>query len=110
VRVDVHAGAGQDVEVQSVVEQEQRTSTGYKRSFLTEDEWIRGLDAAVGQDSRAQVEAWVRALVEELDLEADFKSYALMLKIPDPAGEKPGASVLAIGREGTVYNPDHLLR
>jgi hypothetical protein len=31
-----------------------------------------------------------------------------MLKIPDPEGERPGASVLGFHKNGTIYNTGHL--
>ena len=43
-----------------------------------------------------------------MDLEKDIKSAAIILKVPDPSGEKPGASLLSIERQGRIYNNKYL--
>jgi hypothetical protein len=43
-----------------------------------------------------------------LGLEPEFKAAALMLKLPDPSGEKPGVSLLALERQGRIYNTAHM--
>jgi hypothetical protein len=43
-----------------------------------------------------------------LGLELEFKAAALMLKIPHPSGEKNGVSLLAIERQGRIYNTSHM--
>jgi hypothetical protein len=53
---------------------------------------------------REKVEQFYQDLVSKLNLEKDFKSAALVLKVPDPTGEKPGASILSIERQGRIYN------
>lgn len=37
-----------------------------------------------------------------------FDTFAMVLKVPDPTGEKPGASILSIERQGRIYNNRYL--
>jgi hypothetical protein len=41
-------------------------------------------------------------------LEPEFKAAALMLKVPHPDGDGLGASVLALEKQGRIYNTKHM--
>jgi len=47
-------------------------------------------------------------LIKEYALEPDFKAAALMLKVPHPDGDGLGASILALEKQGRVYNTRHM--
>lgn len=79
------------------------------RSTLTEEKLLSQIKDVAGPKVAEQIHHFYEGLIERLELEPDFKSAALMLKIPDPDEQKPGASVLAIHREGRAYNP-HFMR
>jgi hypothetical protein len=54
------------------------------------------------------MQAFYGDLVKSFELEPEFKSAAVMLKVPDTVEGRPGVSVLAMEREGRVYNPKFL--
>lgn len=108
VRIDVATElAGKVVAVPvDVQEAASPRAAGPVRVNLDEDALLRSVEAAVGPGVRKQFEAAYNDLIESFGLEADFRAAALMLKVPDPEGEKTGASVIAFHKHGTVYNPD----
>jgi hypothetical protein len=108
--VKVEAPADSNLKIRSVVEDEKPVKTGYKRSTLTEEELVADLEKAIGEEKTARVKYFYDDLLENLELEGLFRAAALMIKIPDPANEKPGASLLAIERNGGIYNPRFLLK
>ena len=108
VRIEPSEGLEDLLRIESVAEVAPKAGSGKRRVNLTQDDFIAALDEAVGHDLRQTIEEFYTGLVMDLRLETDFKAAAVMLKIPDPAGEKPGASVLGIEREVRVYNSDHL--
>ena len=92
-----------------MVSDEEQPDHRYLRTNLSEEDFFKALDASVGVSVREKAEEFYRSLSTELDLEPDFKAAAMMLKVPDPKGEKPGVSVLAIERQGRIYNTKHML-
>jgi len=109
VRIDYSPEIESSLKISSVVEEHDISKTSYKRTNLTEDEFLIGLDQSIGASKREQVKNFYDNLVDKLELEAEFGSATLMIKIPDPTNENPGASVLAIVREGKIYNPKYML-
>jgi hypothetical protein len=77
-----------------------------KRITLSEDDLYDALVQSVGQKEADRVRRFIDE-VGESGIEPDFKSAAVMLKVPDPHGEGLGASLLAIEKSGRVYNPRH---
>lgn len=77
------------------------------RVDLNEDEFLRSVEASVGPEMRQKIEAAYNELIASFGLEPDFKAAGLMLKIPHPEGERPGASVFAFQKNGKVYNSGH---
>jgi hypothetical protein len=108
VRIEVASELNGHIQVKSLVSTEQKSSSGYVRTILNEEEFLNALDTSVGNSVREKIEQFYRNLSEELELELDFKSATMSIKIPDPAGEKPGVSVLAIERQGRIYNTKHM--
>lgn len=77
-----------------------------KRNTLSEDDLYDSLVQSVGPNEADRVRRFIDE-VGESGIEPDFKSAAVMLKVPDPNGEGVGASLLAIEKAGWVYNPRH---
>lgn len=108
VRVELAPELEKQLLIRSVASNEEDTRTGYVRTILSEEDFLRELDKSVGTSIREKVEQFYQSFVSELGLEKDFKSAALILKVPDPSGEKPGASLLSIERQGRIYNNRYL--
>ncbi len=107
VRIELDAALAGQTKITSVIEPEpDNRAPATKRPTLTEDELYGALVTAVGQEDTESVRRFIEG-VSALGIEADFRSKAVMLKIPDPSGEAPGASLLAIEKFGRVYNPNH---
>ena len=106
VRIELDEALAGQARIASVVETHDSGHPVPKRITLTEEELYDGLVKAVGQGDTDCVRRFI-AEVCELGIESDFKSAAVMLKLPDPGGESREASLLAIERSGRVYNPDH---
>ena len=107
VRIEVAPELEEKAVIKSAAK-EKETRIGYIRMSLTEDDLLKYLDESVGVAVREKVEDFYHRLCEDLGLESEFKAAALMLKIPDPSGEKPGVSLFAIERQGRVYNTSHM--
>ena len=106
VRIELDSALAGKTKVTSVIEQDERAPPNKKRVTLTEDELYGALVTAVGQEDTDSVQRFIEE-VAQYGIESDFKSKAVMLKVPDPSGEGLGASLLAIEKSGRVYNPDH---
>ena len=63
-----------------------------KRSTLSEDELYGALIESVGAETAERVREFVET-ISEVGIVPEFKSAAVMLKVPDPAGEALGASL-----------------
>jgi hypothetical protein len=71
---------------------------------LSEEEFLLAVEKSVGGEVRDKIKAFYDDLVESFSLEPDFKAATLMLKVPDPHEEHTGASVMAIEKQGRIYN------
>jgi hypothetical protein len=109
VRVELDSNLEKQLKVKSVVSDEEHPDKQPVRTNLSEEDFITALDNSVGIAVREKVEQFYRSLADELGLESDFKAAAMMLKVPDPRGEKLGVSVLAIERQGRIYNTTHMI-
>lgn len=110
VRIELEEGIAENLKVQSVVPEsraKERTSSG-RRANLTEDEFYNELDSAIGVPLRQRIELFCQELVEDSELEIDVKSAQLVLKVADPSGKKPSASLISIHRLGRMYNSAHM--
>jgi hypothetical protein len=108
VRIEMAPELEGKLQIKSMVSDEEPSVRGYVRNNLNEDDFLTALDDSVGVEIREKVERFYGDLIADLELEPDFKSATLMLKVPDPTGEKPGVSVLAIERQGRIYNSKHM--
>jgi hypothetical protein len=109
VRIELAQELEQKATIKSAVKETER-GKGYTRINLSEDDFLKNLDEAVGVAVRERVEDFYGRLTTDLDLEPEFKAAALMLKMPHPSGEKNGVSLLAIERQGRIYNTSHMRR
>jgi hypothetical protein len=105
VRIELADSLAGQLRVTSVVQEPTKRPQG-KRSTLNEDDLYDALVRSVGSEATDSVRQLVDN-VSEMGIVPDFKSAAVMLKVPDPTGEALGASLLAIEKSGRVYNPDH---
>ncbi|GIW99934.1 MAG: hypothetical protein KatS3mg111_3267 [Pirellulaceae bacterium] len=109
VRVDVAEPLQEQVVVTPVVEPPQEVERK-SRVSLTEEEFLDAVEQAAGRECRQRMFEFYTDLVESFGLEPVFKAAAVMLKVPHPDGEEVGASVLALEKQGRIYNTEHLLR
>jgi len=108
VRVELSPEVEEKLVIKSVVSDEDNATSGYIRTILSEEEFLNELNKSIGPSMREKVEQLYSKLCADLDLEKSFKSAALIIKVPDPSGDKPGASLLSIERQGRIYNNEYL--
>jgi hypothetical protein len=78
---------------------------GTRAPNLSEAQFLLAVEESVGGKVRDKIKAFYDDLVESFSLELDFKAANLMLKVSDPHDEeRTGASVIAISKEGRIYN------
>jgi len=77
-------------------------------SSLTEEDFLEAIERSVGRECRDQIKKFYAKFAESLELE--FKKATLMLKVPHPDEDGLSASVLAIRKDGQIYNPKHLTK
>ena len=107
VRVDFAKGLERQLIVKPVFE-EDINKKRKKREYISEDEFFIDLEHSVGSKLRQKTETFYNELIDEFALEPDFKIAAIMLKVPDPNGEKPSVSIMAIEKLGRIYNTQHI--
>lgn len=78
------------------------------RANLSSEDFFRSVEREAGIGVQNQIEEAINDLVQSFGLETDFKAASVMLKLPDPAGEAPGASLIAFEKNGRVYNAAHM--
>jgi hypothetical protein len=66
------------------------------------------VEKSVGYQRRDEIKAFYDDLTKSFELEPEFKAAALMLKVPDTSGEHSGVSVLALEKQGRIYNTNHM--
>jgi hypothetical protein len=104
VKIDVAEGLQTQISVQPIVEDKPSDQVKKRRTTLTEEDFWKSLEHHIGYELRKKVEAFYNDLIDTYGLEPLFRSAAMMLKIPDPYGEKQGISVFALERAGRVIN------
>ena len=107
VRVDFATGLEKQLKVIPIIEPT-LDGRAKKREMLSEDEFFSDLETIIGPELRKKTESFYNDLINNIGLEPDFKSAAVMLKIPDPNDEKPSASVIAIEKRGRILNTRYL--
>lgn len=108
VRIELDEALAGQARITSVIKEDRNdvTKATKKRITMSEDDLYDALAKAVGQKNTDRVRRFIDE-VGESGIEPDFKSTAVMLKVPDPNGETFGASLLAIVKSGKIFNPDH---
>jgi len=109
VRIDISEALKGKIDVVSVVEPDPVVDPKGKRRTLSEDSLFTQLAEYLNQKELEKLQRFIHDLYD-MGIEPEFKSAALMLKVPDPTEESVGISLMAIEREGRVYNPDHAYR
>lgn len=107
VRIEVAEDLKHALTVTPAVEPAGKTAIR-RRPSLAEDEFYDAVEDAAGRPLRIAMELFAKDLADAFGLEEEFKAAALMLKIPHPDGESNGASVLALEKQGRIYNTWHL--
>ena len=107
VRIDFADGLEKHVSVKPIVSAE-APSTKPGRTILSEGKFLETIESFAGRDCRNQIQGFYTGLVNEIGLEPEFKAAALMLKVPHPDGDSLSVSVLAIEKQGRVYNTCHM--
>lgn len=110
IKIDIASGLAGQLSVTSVA----KTGTDPvppKRTTLTEEEFWAAFKDATSEETAQQFRMFVENLKqagsEQKLVETECKQRALMLKVPDPAEAKAGASVFAITSDGKAYNSKH---
>jgi hypothetical protein len=109
VRVDVAEALEKQVTVAPVVVPE-RDETTTSRVTLNEEDFLEAIEHSAGSKCRDQIQQFYNDLTASFKLEPEFKAAALMLKVPHPDGDGLGASVLALEKQGRIYNTKHMRR
>jgi hypothetical protein len=107
VRVDLADGLERQLTVTPVVVHD-GDDTKSSRVSLNEEDFLKAVEQSAGRKSRDQIERFYKDLTESFKLEPEFKAAAVMLKVPHPEGDGLGASVLALEKQGRIYNTKHM--
>lgn len=107
IRIEVASQLESQLAIRPVVEAESTERPG-SRVTLTEGDFLASVEKSTDRQCRDQIQAFYGDLVKSFELEPEFKAAAVMLKVPDTVEGRPGVSVLAMEREGRVYNPKFL--
>jgi hypothetical protein len=107
IRIEMAPPLDRQLAVRPVIEADFTERTG-SRVTLSEGDFLAAVEASAGRLCRDQVHEFYSDLVHSFELEPEFKAAAVMLKVPDATEGRPGVSVLAIEKEGRIYNPKFL--
>lgn len=107
VRVDLAEGLQGKVTVTPVIAKDIDASAAH-RVNLNEEDFLLAIEQSAGRTCRDQIEQFYGDLIESFELEPEYKAAALMLKVPHPDGDRLGASVLALEKQGRIYNTKHM--
>ena len=107
VRVELAEGLSGQLTVKPIVEP---LDLKHRRVNLSEEAFLRDVEKSVGHERREEIKTFYNDLTTSFSLEPEFKAAALMLKVPDPNDEHSGVSVLAIEKQGRIYNTNHMKR
>ncbi len=104
VKIDVAEGLDKQISVQPLVDDKPSDQIKKRRTTLTEEDFLNGLDEHLGQPLRKKVEAFYNDLIETYGIEPIFTSANLLIKFPDPLGENPSVTLIALEKMGRIYN------
>ncbi|RPH52225.1 MAG: hypothetical protein EHM85_03810 [Desulfobacteraceae bacterium] len=78
------------------------------RVNLNEDDFLDAIEQSAGRQCRDQIYQFYSDLIDSFNLEPEFKAAAVMLKVPHPDGDGMGTSILALEKQGRIYNTKHM--
>jgi hypothetical protein len=104
VRVDIADKLKGSIEIASIAVSDEE-SGNRRRTTFNEEDFFDYVEQMAGEECRDGIKRFRAELIRSFKLQEEFKSAAVMLKVPHPDGEGLGASVLAIERRGRIYNP-----
>ncbi len=107
VRVDLADGLERQLTVTPVVVAD-GDATKTPRVNLNEEDFLEAIEQSAGRKCRDQIEQFYGDLIDSFKLEPEFKAAAVMLKVPHPDGDGLGVSVLALEKQGRIYNTKHM--
>lgn len=107
VRVDFADGLERQLTVTPVVVPE-GDDTKTPRVNLNEDDFLQAIEQSAGRKCRDHIQQFYSDLIDSFKLEPEFKAAAVMLKVPHPDGDGLGVSVLALEKQGRIYNTNHM--
>jgi len=107
VRVEVAETLQDQVKVTPVVTSD-TDETKHSRVSLNEEDFLLAVQQSGGRECADLMQQLYSDLAKEFSLEPDFKAAAVMLKVPHPDGDGLGASILALEKQGRVYNTRHM--
>lgn len=107
VRVEVAESLQNQVKVTPVVSSD-TDEIKHSRVSLNEEDFLLAVRQSGGRECADLMQQFYSDLVTEFSLEPEFKASAVMLKVPHPDGDGLGASILALEKQGRVYNTRHM--
>jgi len=107
VRVEVAEALQNQVKVTPVVTSD-TDEKKHSRVSLNEQDFLLAVQQSGGRECADLMQQFYSDLVSEFSLEPDFKAAAVMLKLPHPDGDGLGVSILALEKQGRVYNTRHM--
>lgn len=107
VRVEVAEALQDQVKVTPVVTSDPE-ETKHSRVSMSEEDFLLAVRQSGGNECADLMQQFYSDLIREFSLEPDFKAAAVMLKVPHPDGDGLGASILALEKQGRVYNTQHI--
>lgn len=107
VRVEVAQSLRDQIAVTPVIDSGIDT-TKYSRVTLNEDDFSLAVQQTAGRECADSMRQFYNDLVQEFSLKPDFKTAAVMLKVPSPDGEGPDVSIIALEKQGRLYNTQHM--
>jgi hypothetical protein len=107
VRVDLADGLQGKIEVTPVSVSDDEDGKR-PRVSLNEEDFLEAIEQTAGRKCRDQTKQFYSDLIDSFKLEPEFKAAAVMLKVPHPDGDGLGASVLALEKQGRIYNTKHM--
>lgn len=105
VRVEVSESLQEQITVTPVVTPDDPKPP---RVSLNEEDFLLAVQQSAGRECAHAMQQFYSEVVKEFSLEPDFKAAAVMLKVPHPDGDGLGVSILALEKQGRMYNTKHM--
>lgn len=108
VRVEVSDVLKEQIKVTPVITLDSKEKK-YCRVSLNEEDFFVAVQESAGCECADLMRQFYNEIVTEFSLEPEFKAAAVMLKVPHPDGDGLGASIMALEKQGRLYNSRHML-